>query len=101
MIYASNLQIRKLSVSDVAIAYRIPRKTVLKHIRNGDIKVNNDKLLDYYQVVNFFGEPENPKNIEKDLYAENQELKARISFLEKMLSSNQVNSSKPVFDFSI
>lgn len=100
MKYESSFQIHKLSISDVAIAYRIPRSTVLKHIKNGELSVNKDKLIDYYQLIDFMGQPNG--NVLTDrtnqLLTENAALKQKIYMLENMLQFKKEIFEKFIID---
>jgi hypothetical protein len=42
---------KKFSISDAAIAYKKPRSTILRHIRNGDFELDYNNLIDYSQLV--------------------------------------------------
>lgn len=89
-----------LSISDVAIAYRIPRSTVLKHIKNGDLRVNNEKLIDYYQLVDFMGQPSRGilNDRTEQLLTENEKLKRRIYILEHMIEFKKEIFEKFIID---
>lgn len=91
MLYESKFQIHKISISDVAIAYRIPRSTVLKYINSGHLRLNNERLIDYYQLIEFLGEPNSDILDEKtrQLVNENKALKHRVFMLENMLEINK------------
>lgn len=89
MKYEANFMVHKLTVSDVAIAYQIPRSTVVKHIRSGKIKVNHDNLIDYYQLIEFLGMPVRAQTPDRsvNLEEENRELKRKILMLESLIKS--------------
>jgi hypothetical protein len=43
--------LKKLSISDAAIAYRKPRSTILKYIKSGDFELDYNNLIEYSQLV--------------------------------------------------
>lgn len=84
MLSQHHLFLKKFSVSDAAIAYKKPRSTIMKHIRNGDFELDYNNLIDYNQLVKKFGELAGPVRDERDQQIEI--LKNEIAFLKKQLS---------------
>ena len=76
--------LKKFSISDAAIAYKKPRSTILRHIRNGDFELDYNKLIDYSQLVKKFGELSSSIPDEKDQKI--QQLKTEISYLKKQIN---------------
>jgi hypothetical protein len=75
---------KKFSISDAAIAYKKPRSTILRYIRNGDFELDYNKLIDYSQLVKKFGELSSPIHDERDQQIE--KLKNEIIYLKKQLT---------------
>lgn len=67
------------------------RGLVLKYINSGHLKLNYERLIDYYQLIEFLGEPNSDILDEKTrlLVNENKELKHRVFMLENMLEINK------------
>ncbi|TCB58605.1 hypothetical protein [Acinetobacter terrae] len=76
--------LKKFSISDAAIAYKKPRSTILRHIRNGDFELDYNKLIDYSQLVKKFGELSSPIRDERE--EQIQKLKSEIIYLKKQLA---------------
>lgn len=84
MLYQDRHFLKKFSISDAAIAYKKPRSTIMRYVRNGDFELDYNKLIDYSQLVKKFGELSSPMRDEKDHKIE--KLENEIMYLKKQLS---------------
>ena len=84
--------LKKFSISDAAIAYKIPRSTIMRYIRNGDLELDYYKQIDYSQLVKKFGELTTPIRDERDQQIEN--LKNEVMQLKRQLQGLLNSSSK-------
>ena len=73
----------KFSISDAAIAYNKPRSTILKYIRNGYLRLDYYKLIEYSQLVELFGEL--PSRVMETREERIQKLKNEISDLREQI----------------
>lgn len=89
---------KKFSISDAAIAYKKPRSTILRHIRNGDFELDYNNLIDYSQLVKKFGELSSPIHDERDQQIE--KLKNEIIYLKKQLTFLNILQSQRNINFS-
>ena len=76
--------LKKLSISDAAIAYRKPRSTILKYIKSGDFELDYNNLIEYSQLVKKFGEINSPIRDERDQQI--KKLKDEVMHLKKQLN---------------
>ena len=76
--------LKKLSISDAAIAYRKPRSTILKYIKSGDFELDYNNLIEYSQLVKKFGEISSPIRDERDQQI--KKLEDEVMHLKKQLN---------------
>lgn len=93
MHYQGTDMLNKFSISDAAIAYNKPRSTIMKYIRNGYLRLDYYKLIEYNQLVDLFGElptkvivtrEEKIQNLKKEI----DELKEQIEKLKTLDNSD-------------